>query len=950
MTNRWQLKTLALLHDPPAKALVLRSQPHTRHTQLAGALQIIALGRPATSQEDSLLSRADQIASAADRINFPANATAFWDQVSPCLVHPLSRGAQPHSLALPHHNLGDLEEDVQRKAAQKIRQWLSQFTNDPQKEKGLYLFLWRHLFSCLAQTSQVGPLIQVFPADTRQPDHSLQQHLSLTAAIADALPHPALLIFSIGPVQGFLAAARRTQDLWMGSWLLAYLSWKAMESIAEEFGPDVFLYPSLRGQPLCDRWLTQCHNIPSKGHHPRSLSIATFPNKFVALLPTHQAEAAARNAEEAVSEAWSEIARRVRDSLTTLGLPCDSQVGEIWKRQTDGFWEVYWVVLPWPGAQIDPQNRAHSICQWYQKLFTVSEDWAFGRIYQTLSQGGQYQTNWGTVYSLIYSVADRFFNSRKSLRTFSSREEQGDKCTVCGERSALSTCNHSARDFWKAIGQALRGQQRYDIKPDGQERLCAVCTIKRFVQREFLERKMNLKGGFPSTSEMAVVPFKMRCLKALHDGDSRVIHALNGFLQQAKNLLPQISDDTIPYLKRLSDQINDDTCKRLATDLLRLDGEWLISDDWTVKRVQEVSTAAKESDVITGRQKLEDLYDVLGDTPSRYFAILYMDGDHAGRWLSGTHPGLAHFKDILHPKVRQQLDQTPGWGQFLNTPRVISPAVHAAISDALTQFALKVVPWVVEERYPGRLIYAGGDDVLALVPLSFALSVARELRALFSGHLCLQKPLFDHSPEEELPINFSAQVSGYLKDQNNSLLMTMGPAATASIGIAFGHHLHPLDLLLFSVRLAERSAKELYSRNALCVHLLKRSGEEIRVGAQWFYDRCSQDTVALILHIYQLFLNGHLSMRTSRAIFEESSVLEGLPPESQKAELKRLLTRHWQLDSSKDHSQQAETLSNQLIQLADALNTQSSQMSERGLEQVAKWLLLCRFLAGGGRE
>jgi CRISPR-associated protein Cmr2 len=45
MVTRWTRKIVAFLHDPPGKALVLRSVPHTSHEQLAKALQRIALGR-----------------------------------------------------------------------------------------------------------------------------------------------------------------------------------------------------------------------------------------------------------------------------------------------------------------------------------------------------------------------------------------------------------------------------------------------------------------------------------------------------------------------------------------------------------------------------------------------------------------------------------------------------------------------------------------------------------------------------------------------------------------------------------------------------------------------------------------------------------------------------------------------------------------------------------------
>ncbi len=37
-----------------------------------------------------------------------------------------------------------------------------------------------------------------------------------------------ILQFTLGPVQGFVAQARRTRDFWAGSFLLSYLTGKAM--------------------------------------------------------------------------------------------------------------------------------------------------------------------------------------------------------------------------------------------------------------------------------------------------------------------------------------------------------------------------------------------------------------------------------------------------------------------------------------------------------------------------------------------------------------------------------------------------------------------------------------------------------------------------------------------------------------------------------------------------
>ncbi len=282
MVTRWTRKIVAFLHDPPGKALVLRSERHASHEQLAGALQLITLGRAATKDEKDQATKADHIASAADRVNFPSGATAYWDQdqIEPRLTHPLAAGAQPQLVHLPSRNLQDLDDKVQEGAGQRIlRPWVDQLATQPDKEKRLYFHIWRLLYEWLAQRTSLKSWVRLLPADTRQPDHPLEQHLSISAALADALPKPAFLIFSLGPVQEFIAAARRTQDLWMGSWLLSYLSWKAMEKLAADFGPDVIVFPSLRGQPLCDRWLHKDYGLPCQptpesprpSHFPQSL-------------------------------------------------------------------------------------------------------------------------------------------------------------------------------------------------------------------------------------------------------------------------------------------------------------------------------------------------------------------------------------------------------------------------------------------------------------------------------------------------------------------------------------------------------------------------------------------------------------------------------------------------------------------------------------------------------
>ena len=932
MVTRWMQKIVAFLHDPPGKALVLRSVQGTSHERLAEALQKIALGRPADADEKAQATKADHIASAADRVNFPGGATAYWDQVSPTLTHPLAADAPPQPVQIPAQNLQSLDEEVQEEAGQNIIQpWVNQLTGQPDKEKRLYFHIWRLLYEDLARRTSLKGWVRLLPADTRQPDHPLEQHLSISAAIADALPQPAFLIFSIGPVQEFIAAARRTQDLWMGSWILSYLSWKAMERLADEFGPDVIVFPSLRGQPLCDWWLNKTYGLPCQ---PVSTDLGrpTFPNRFLALLPAKEASKAAQEAEKTVQEEWKRLAQEVYNALTSTSiLPADEQTADIWRNQIQGLLEIYWVVLPWPGDDQPPGTaQAEAGKELYERLCQPpqGEDWEFRQIYEVLTQKGQYDPNWGTVWSLLYDLADRAFNARKNLRNFEQAEETGDKCTQCGQRSALRSEALDGRDFWAQVARNLQVQNHYDIKPDGKERLCAVCAVKRFVQREVLEQQLGLRGGFPSTSEVAAVSFKKRVLEAFKEGKQEVRQALEDFLKIAPSRLETVARGTVPYLEERRKNLRGPEAS-LAERLLKIDGEWLHIESWTGERLKEAGVTVSKGEIQEATKALRRLYEAVGAKPAKYYALLYMDGDHMGRWLSSTHEGLATFGDIPHPAVRTTLQNDPHWQPLLQTKRLITPAVHAAISQALGRFALRLVSRIVEKRYPGRLIYAGGDDVLALVPLEDTLAVARELRAAFSGHV--------RFVNGNLQVCLGDSVTGYV-EWDDEISLTMGPKATASIGMVFAHHLQPLDLVLQAVRRAEHAAKRRYGRNALAVEVLKRSGETVTVGTKWSYDK-TPDVVGLLIELVRRLEKEQISGKWPYTVEAEAVALEELPAAAQRAELKRLLKRQaGQKLRQEEKEAQAEELSGKLAMWA----------AEAGFEEMSHWLLVCSFIARGG--
>ena len=141
----------------------------------------------------------------------------------------------------------------------------------------------------------------------------------------------------------------------------------------------------------------------------------------------------------------------------------------------------------------------------------------------------------------------------------------------------------------------------------------------------------------------------------------------------------------------------------------------------------------------------------------------------------------------------------------------MTPAVHATMSQALAAFALQQVRPIVED-HNGFLVYAGGDDVLAFVSVDAVLDVLIELRAAFSGHRTADGT-----------VDFTNTPTGFL-DAGDRLLTTLGPAASASAGVAIAHYKAPLGMVLDTAYAMEKKAKDA-GRDRAAIAVLKRSGE-----------------------------------------------------------------------------------------------------------------------------
>jgi CRISPR-associated protein Cmr2 len=127
---------------------------------------------------------------------------------------------------------------------------------------------------------------------------------------------------------------------------------------------------------------------------------------------------------------------------------------------------------------------------------------------------------------------------------------------------------------------------------------------------------------------------------------------------------------------------------------------------------------------------------------------------------------------------------------------------HRDFSKALAQFAAVVGDVVA--AHDGRLIYSGGDDVMAYLPLHHMLPCAVAVNACFNDH-----------------VTRVCRVLGIIEPP------------TFSMGIAIVHHLMPLHDALALARQAEMHAKNDGGRNALAIIQAKRSGSPTTLAGKW---------------------------------------------------------------------------------------------------------------------
>lgn len=843
-------KLLARLHDPAEKALVLLRDPAGHEGGTVRTLIEEILGEVPQAAW-APVRKADRWASAADRPQFPrerdGDRFARWSQVrfaeQPVLRHPLT--GEKIDLG-EHGKLREIELDTLKAGS------LEHFRHLIHRDEAGSVDSWRTLLALWrfgpepatsGDATGLGELWRYLPADTRIPDHTIWQHLDLSSALTGAFAGDgqgrcALLNVTLGPVQELIAAARTTSDLWAGSHLLARLAWEAMRVVCERLGPDAVLFPQLRGVPQVDLWLLEQGLAPElfakEPWNERTVTdanplfSAALPNRFLAVVPADQAEAIGRAIEAHLHEWVAETAEGVvSDLLRAVNLHTDptTPAYQQAREQLAGFPEVYWSAVGWDEIATDANGEpeadrlAEALRPFYEPQaeapgFLSSEAWrVLQRPIEVIDpEAGTpatfYRPNPGVLYPALYELSERVMGGVKATRPFAAQHEGGYRCSLTGEVEWL-THDRSHLDLppgqreghdtlWSLVAK------RHPSWARKGEHLGALAALKRLWPQRFC-RELAGTLGQEQTPRFVVSTHTMALATSLARAAEEPNPAGGLSAEQAEAIR---NADRVALPRRLAQRLHHLEHGEL---LARLPG-WV-----------EQQRESDDGDETAARQAIRK---VTGTEAEAYYALLLMDGDRMGAWLSGGDGTTIPYRAAFHPDLADAVDTRFGdhtvLQAYLDTPRAVSPARHLAISGALNDFSTTLARRVVEECHHGRVLYAGGDDLMAMLPTGDLLSAMRELRDAYSG-----TATSGEAEEEDAWCR-----NGFIYRQDR-LYLTMGSQATASMGAVIAHHKTPLTAALAELRQAEQRAKNEGGRDAFALSVLKRSGGALRHVGRW---------------------------------------------------------------------------------------------------------------------
>lgn len=534
-----------------------------------------------------------------------------------------------------------------------------------------------------------------------------------------------LYVLSIGPVQDFIAAARRTRDLWIGSYLLSEVSKAAAKKIKDERGSKL-IFPNLEKKFLEPSESPDAPNVANVILAELELPDGADPAEL-----NKRVQVAAKNE-------WLQYANGAKFLAKKMTSGFINET--IWNFQVEDVLEFYsaWVPMPADKASYPSARK---------------------RLMQILA-------------------------GRKATRNFIQ--------PMTNDKLPKSSLDGARETVLRKENNAISKELALKMRLKAGEELCVVGLTKRLGGKRYDKLKMDEDKNveleaFPSVVRVALDPWIRGITKSGGEAkelldEIRVICKNkdfaqgSGWWQNREQRYPEFPfDGQILHLPRITGMIKaieksrDPKSKKLDT-WKGWEAQLTYEDIDDLRKIEGLAKRLQKS----GKTANGEMCFGFGE-PERYYAVLVADGDRMGKVISASD--------------REK---------------------HIRFSADLSKFANDAR--TIVRKHNGCMVYSGGDDVLAFLPLDCCLQAARELHDCF-GRLLKEYKI---DPDD--------------KDQTEK-------TPTLSVGIAIGHSMEPLEDMLSFGKEAEKDAKKgekiKYERNGLAVHIHPRSGAPIKIREQW---------------------------------------------------------------------------------------------------------------------
>ncbi|HEY9646892.1 MAG TPA: type III-B CRISPR-associated protein Cas10/Cmr2 [Chroococcidiopsis sp.] len=548
----------------------------------------------------------------------------------------------------------------------------------------------------------------------------------------------------------------------------------------------------------------------------------------------------------------------------------------LWEAQLNNAWEPYWAAVPLGDPQQPvaiAKDGAGFDRDWKAAQNSLSLVWESSQ--QPIPNRAEEQTfptlNVGTWWGSFQQRLRLAIQTVKNTRSWQIPVAPGERSTISGQYSAVHpNLNYqvvhrngatldfreggglpegSMRLFWLLMGKAYPGLF------NGSERLNALELTKRMgwiygdvaeslgirvsrvvkqIQRrqtlldkvqqswdvQHLERFLYDRFiRFPNLSSIAAARFihdNPALARQYYEDLEKAIGKL--FSKKQERILQRISRRRPSHIPKTDRQIKQDDTKHKWLNGVMFSAKWL-AEDLALDR-SETQRLRGEVDRVHQRHHFGE------GSPADWWAVVLADGDGMGQYISGQKLDTydKYLVDVDDSGFEQET--ADAYRQLRETTQKrMGPATHVGLNRALLDFSNRLVPYLTEKRFCGKLIYSGGDDVMAVLPLEDLPEYVRSLRAAWSG---AQDPMeeFDHGDGYWRPR--PGPDGTYPEGIPHRPLFTMGNTATMSMGVVIAHKSVPLPTVLESLWDAEGDrAKKMAGKDGLCFRVIYGVGNTL---------------------------------------------------------------------------------------------------------------------------